>query len=510
MYYNDLGAVKKIVHKALDSKKIDKENLKAHYAKSYDEFIQKQSQQRIKNIDCKNEGKEVSGVCVCIDNYFGEECEFECQQGSLEDGFCQCNGPECNVSCSNGYYDPRYEPTQCHCQPGYMGDDCSIPCVNGKLNEDKDQCECDLGYMGTACNIPCYKDQGEVDTGTGACTCKSEFGGKQCQFKQCHRGVQITAPLQPAQCTCFPDSYTSGTVENVSCEVMRDTICQFDILQPESKCQDHEIDANKDAYCIQLNKGEDIQLTFGIRCELSTSSRGSTATSPLSSDADIPTGDDVNNTPYSDYITVRNTNQTVRLWLRPDVQISVEARTFDFFHASDNKLMFYQKILSKQELTYSLDTDGNIQFTSPITVQNRTDNDSLAMNYLVTDRMSMQLTGHIIDQSSLPGQLIFKQRWLNFDFMNLGPGKYKPPPIDTFLIVIIILVSLLFIVALVAIIVQIVTYILEKKEEKLEQEKRDEAERIEHEERKKRRQQRRQRMRDGSAMDNELKKYEER
>lgn len=44
MYYNDLGAVKKIVHKALDSKKIDKENLKAHYAKSYDEFIQKQSQ----------------------------------------------------------------------------------------------------------------------------------------------------------------------------------------------------------------------------------------------------------------------------------------------------------------------------------------------------------------------------------------------------------------------------------------------------------------------------------
>ena len=81
--------------------------------------------------------------------------------------------------------------------------------------------------------------------------------------------------LQNNTCRCYPWAYHSGRLltphdtskANVSCDTMREIECAIRITSPESQCSEREMETNENAYCLNWEKGAEIELEFGLQCQ---------------------------------------------------------------------------------------------------------------------------------------------------------------------------------------------------------------------------------------------------
>uniref|UniRef100_A0A7E4VSY7 EGF-like domain-containing protein n=1 Tax=Panagrellus redivivus TaxID=6233 RepID=A0A7E4VSY7_PANRE len=80
---------------------------------------------------CNGKGQYVKGLCVCLDYYFGNRCQYvgKCDHGKLSEGQCTCEygweGDTCNeIVCHHGYTTPELNHSSCVCPPRHTGQFC--------------------------------------------------------------------------------------------------------------------------------------------------------------------------------------------------------------------------------------------------------------------------------------------------------------------------------------------------------------------------------------------------
>ncbi|WAR26297.1 TENX-like protein [Mya arenaria] len=166
---------------------------------------------------CSNRGAYNSStlLCECYSGYIGYDCQFECSSTTTcsgngvcnDKGQCECNdgfvGTHCTSEC--------HRDTDCNgngecstcglcvCDPCFSGPDCSTEC-SGYGSCEANQCVCDDCHLGVQCESEC-NNHGSCDTGTGNCTCDSNWGDFKCTRKGC--------PGTDLDCNGHGDSPTS-------------------------------------------------------------------------------------------------------------------------------------------------------------------------------------------------------------------------------------------------------------------------------------------------------------
>jgi hypothetical protein len=190
-----------------------------------------------------------TNVCVCNDNYSGEQCQYRSCFGQVENSgkACSARGQCVGVN-------------ECQCFPGYAGDKCQNYKCYGRLSTDSmvcgggnskcigpDVCQCaDSGYSKNCSVTVCgdrYSDDVSVCSGKGKCT-------------------------KPNQCTC--DANTKGN----NCE---QTLC-YNYMQTDSRvCSGHGMcDGPNNCLCAAGYVGDDCSrpLCFGKAANDSTACGG--------------------------------------------------------------------------------------------------------------------------------------------------------------------------------------------------------------------------------------------
>lgn len=148
--------------------------------------------------DCHGRGRCVNGMCVCDDDYTGEDCRDrrcprDCsQRGRCVDGQCVCEdgftGPDCaELSCpSDCHGRGRCVNGQCVCHEGFTGKDCKEQRCPGDCHGqgrcEDGQCICHEGFTGLDCGQrSCPNDcnnQGQCVS--GRCICSEGYTGEDC------------------------------------------------------------------------------------------------------------------------------------------------------------------------------------------------------------------------------------------------------------------------------------------------------------------------------------------
>ncbi|KAL5014723.1 hypothetical protein ScPMuIL_008993 [Solemya velum] len=206
-------------------------------------------------------------TCVgCEDNYYGQDCQRECQcvntntkSCSKDDGKCTCNsgweGAACdedivectsnlcqgNATCSDA--DGSYT---CTCNAGYVTDnEQCIECAAEKYGTNcNETCECDMDHTTTCDNVDgqctcqagwtgtlCHSDINECEALScqANADCKNNNGSYTCE---CKKGYKLTG----VECLeCDDDKYGTNCNETCECDVDHTTTC--DKVDGQCTCQ---------------------------------------------------------------------------------------------------------------------------------------------------------------------------------------------------------------------------------------------------------------------------------
>uniref|UniRef100_F6VGS1 Eukaryotic translation initiation factor 3 subunit G n=1 Tax=Xenopus tropicalis TaxID=8364 RepID=F6VGS1_XENTR len=172
--------------------------------------------------DCNEQGRCVSGVCVCDSGFIGPDCGTrvcspECERrGRCEDGECICNpgftGPDCEIkTCPNDCHKQGMcVDGKCVCDSGYTGVDCQVKtCPNKCHNRGRCEdgiCICNSGYSGSDCGSKsCPKNcSGNGQCVKGKCVCDSGFIGPVCGTRACPAGCGNHGRCLRGTCVCSP------------------------------------------------------------------------------------------------------------------------------------------------------------------------------------------------------------------------------------------------------------------------------------------------------------------
>lgn len=152
--------------------------------------------------DCHQHGRCVNGMCICDDDYTGEDCrDRRCPRDCSQRG-----------RCVDG---------QCICEDGFTGSDCaelSCPgdchghgrCVNG-------QCICHEGFTGKDCKEQrCPSDcHGQGRCEDGQCICHEGFTGLDCGQRSCPNDCSNQGQCVAGRCICN-EGYTGVDCSEVS------------------------------------------------------------------------------------------------------------------------------------------------------------------------------------------------------------------------------------------------------------------------------------------------------
>eukprot|EP00770_Monocercomonoides_exilis_P001810 MONOS_1799.1-p1 / transcript=MONOS_1799.1 / gene=MONOS_1799 / organism=Monocercomonoides_exilis_PA203 / gene_product=unspecified product / transcript_product=unspecified product / location=Mono_scaffold00034:346-2367(+) / protein_length=506 / sequence_SO=supercontig / SO=protein_coding / is_pseudo=false len=449
----------------------------------------------LEDSNCNGRGTFKEGKCICDNPYFGEECQYECHHGKIENDFCTCEskwkGPFCDVSCDHGYYDPT-ATTGCRCLRNYVGPDCGIKCVNGQYYEGR--CYCDVGYVGDECDLLCYhgtREVGDDPDRTPYCKCEPGYIGPACQFSECFYGEWDDPESETRECKCYPWAFHSGRyryvvpptneTKAVLCDTLRNVVCDMVITSPKSQCSPREQEANPNSFCIKWERGKDITLEYGLRCaftkgditEKEPKGYGKAEGSILNESTTIVKDGDI------------------IFMVSSDTKISLRAQLINFNRMSNNKIFLAKQTYSDVQLNYSfVPNSSDIIFPYPIKIDMSSldpDNsdafDPPLRDFIITNRMNLELSANLTSDkinflpnsnSSARNRYIarivsIKNKWIYIDYPFMKPPKYKPPRLDTFVIVIIVIVSIIALLVVIYALFKLRDYFRDKKEEKEEE-----------------------------------------
>ncbi|KAH7829867.1 putative teneurin [Monocercomonoides exilis] len=471
------------------------------------------SQNKTQNVDptCNGHGTYVNGKCTCTGNYFGESCQYTCNNGVLNQGFCNCNehwkGPFCDIYCDQGYYDPRLLPSQCHCLENYTSSDCSVKCANGTF--DGTRCVCERGFQGDACDVECYHGTRELRDGSNEpyCKCLPGYFGISCQYSECYLGEWDDASDPNRTCKCYAYAYHQGRLlkneakergeevdesdddddddedeEMVYCDKLRDVQCELVVTNPASECSAKELESNKNAYCIKWEKDKEMELTFGVECKFETGN----ITSDQPQGYGRVTGNILNET------TIVSTGGDIIFMISDKVKMDVEARLVNFNRMKNNKLVLEKKYFSAKELNYTPSAYDDLpDFKYPITLNlSMLDPDypdsfvPPLSDFIVTNRISMELSAKLLNDqlTFISGtnstakevnpkrDIQIKNKWVYIDYGFMKIPPYVAPKLDTFLIVVIVLASVVVLLVAIYLIMMCRECYIDYKEDKAEEE----------------------------------------
>ncbi len=123
----------------------------------------------IASCDCNKNGVCKNNVCVCIDGYTGDKCEYTlCKENDTQYSQCSNNG-----KCVKHFQTQKYS---CLCKPTHVGALCEIPkclnyCYNGgkcsylnNTTTDNLKCECDsTRFTGERCEFDACLDKSKIE-----------------------------------------------------------------------------------------------------------------------------------------------------------------------------------------------------------------------------------------------------------------------------------------------------------------------------------------------------------
>lgn len=166
------------------------------------------------NPECLNRGNCLDGKCYCFTPYYGKFCENSmkiCEDNCNGNGYC--NDGECQ--CANKFYGRK-------CEKKFLN------CINGEFNVDLEKCTCKDEYFGDLCQFKNCSDKcgtyeeiknelfvklsksveikkhisGKCDYNTGKCQCVKGFAGPNCEIKKCPNNCNHRGKCINGKCNC--------------------------------------------------------------------------------------------------------------------------------------------------------------------------------------------------------------------------------------------------------------------------------------------------------------------
>uniref|UniRef100_A0A8C3RR94 Tenascin C n=1 Tax=Chelydra serpentina TaxID=8475 RepID=A0A8C3RR94_CHESE len=171
-------------------------------------------------VPCSEHGKCVNGRCVCDEGFTGEDCSeplcpHNCHnRGRCVEKECVCNegytGEDCGeLICPNDCYDRGHCVNgTCYCEEGFTGEDCGeLTCPNNCNNNGRctnGLCVCNEGFVGDDCSQRrCPKDCNKRGRCiNGKCLCNEGFAGAACGQVKCPKDCNNRGRCVNGQCVC--------------------------------------------------------------------------------------------------------------------------------------------------------------------------------------------------------------------------------------------------------------------------------------------------------------------